>query len=38
MFAFAAAIDPAIRELSETYDIVAYADDIIIKQGLHKKD
>jgi len=30
---FAAAVDPALRELEEIFSIVVFADDILIKLG-----
>jgi hypothetical protein len=37
-FIFAAAIDPALRELQEKYEIIAYADDILISYSKYSKD
>jgi hypothetical protein len=37
-FIFAAAIDPALRELQEKYEIIAYADDILISYSNYTKD
>ena len=37
-YTFAAAIDPALRELEKEYQIVVFADDILIKLGDRTKE
>jgi len=37
-YTFAASFDPAIRELEEHFNLVAYADDVLLQMGDKSKE